>query len=155
VRRAEGAADRAAKAAAEVQAGEREQAAARALVGGRARAQESLATFFDKVLPQDFIAARSITYARPPELAKKANIRYEAGRFAIDDSIKSGRVGRLHTNIVLQGDYDNLRRFIFDLESSPEFIIIDGVTLAQPEADKPLAFNLELSTYYRTKPNGS
>jgi hypothetical protein len=155
VRRSAGAAERAAAAGAALKAAERDQAAARALVNGKARAVEELKTFYDKVLPPDFITARGLTYSLPPALAKKANIRYEAGTFAIDPNIKEGKVGRLHTKVVLQGDYENLRRFIFDLETSPEFIIIDGVTLAQAEVGKPLMFNLELSTYYRTKPNGT
>ena len=155
VGRSAGAAERAATAAAAVKAADRDQAAARALVSGKARAQEELATFYDKVLPPDFVTARTLTYSKPPALAKQANIRYEAGTFTIDPTIKEGRVGRLHTKILLQGDYENLRRFIFDLETSPEFIIIDGVTLVQGELGKPLTFNLELSTYYRTRANGT
>jgi hypothetical protein len=155
-RRSEGAADRAAVAASALKAAERDYAAARALAEGRTRAQEELATFYDKVVPQDYIAARSLTYAKPPSLARRANLRYEAGTFTIDQSVKEKeRVGLLRTKIVLQGEYENLRRFVFDLETSPDFIIIDGVTLVQSEANKPLTFNLELSTYYRTKPNGS
>jgi Tfp pilus assembly protein PilO len=153
--RSAGAADRAAVATAALRAAERDYAAAQALVKGRVQAQEELATFYDKVLPQDFVAARTVTYARPPALAKKANLRYEAGSFAIDQSIKEGRVGVLRTKIVLQGEYENLRRFLFDLETSPEFIIVDGVTLVQSEAGKALTFNLELSTYYRAKRNES
>ena len=35
--------------------------------------------------------------------------------------------------MVLQGDYENLRQFIYELESAPEFVIIDDVTLvAEP-----------------------
>jgi len=147
--RSAGAAARAEAAAAALKAAQRDQDAARAIVTGRTRAQEELATFYDKVLPPDFIAARSLTYSRPPALAKKAGVQYQAGSFAIDQSIKEGRVGRLQTKIVLQGDYEGLRRFIYDLETSPEFIIIDSVALAQSEANKPLTFNIELSTYYR------
>ena len=33
--------------------------------------------------------------------------------------------------MVLQGDYENLRQFIFELESAPEFVIIDDVTLCR------------------------
>jgi hypothetical protein len=41
-----------------------------------------------------------------------------------------------------------VRRFIYELESAPEFVIIDGVTLAQGDSGKPLTLSLELSTYY-------
>ena len=57
--------------------------------------------------------------------------------------------------MVLQGDYQSFRRFIYEVESSPEFLIIDSVTLAQSEAARPLLATLEVSTYYRTRANGS
>ncbi len=60
---------------------------------GQTRAREELATFYDKVLPQDFVAARRMTYTRLPELAKKANVRYEAGSFEIDPVVEE-RAGR-------------------------------------------------------------
>jgi Tfp pilus assembly protein PilO len=155
VRRSEGAASRATIAAAARQAAERDFAAAQALVSGKTRAQEELATFYDKVLPADFVAASRPIYARLPALAKNANVRYEASTFEIDPSVRNERVGRLHTKWVLQGEYENLRRFIFDLETSPDFVIIDGVTLAQAEPGKPTTLDLELSTYYRLKPHGT
>jgi hypothetical protein len=155
VRRAAGAADRAAGAADALKIAERDLAAARALVTGQSLAREELATFFDKVLPQNFVAARRMTYALLPQLATKANVRYEAGTFEIDPTLKSGRIGRLHTKMVLQGEYEGFRRFVFDVETSSEFVIIDGVTLAQAEIGKPLTLSLELSTYYRVGANGT
>jgi Tfp pilus assembly protein PilO len=153
--RAAGAVDRARTAAATLKAAERDQAAALALVTGKARAEEELATFFDSVLPADRVAASRMTWARLPELARKANVRYEAGTFETDQTIKNGRVGRMHTRMVLQGDWENIRRFIYDLETSPEFLIIDSIALSQNEVGKPQTLSLEVSTYYRTRGNGS
>jgi hypothetical protein len=56
---------------------------------------------------------------------------------------------------VLEGDYEGLRRFIFDLESAPEFVIIDEVTLSQSDPTKPLTLALDMSTYFRTGANGN
>jgi len=153
--RAAGAVDRARTAAAALQAAERDQAAALALVTGKARAEEELATFFDSVLPADRVAASRMTWARLPALARMANVRYEAGTFETDQTLKTGRVGRMHTRMVLQGDWENIRRFIYDLETSPEFLIIDGVALSQVELGKPQTLALEVSTYYRTRANGT
>ena len=155
VQREAGASDRAGAAAANLNVAERDLAAARALVAGQTRARDELATFYDKVLPQNFVAARRMTYARLPELAKKANVRYEAGTFEIDQSLKNARVGRLHTKMVLVGDYESFRHFVFDVETAADFMIIDGVTLAQGEVGKPLTLNLELSTYYRVGAHGA
>jgi hypothetical protein len=154
-RRASGAVDRAAKAANTLKAAERDQAAAQALVAGKARAEEELATFFDRVLPADYVSARRMTYTRLPALARRASFRYESGASEVDTTIKSARVGRLHSRMILQGDYESFRRFIYEVESAPDFLIIDSVVLAQSEAAKPLVATLEVSTYYRTRANGS
>jgi len=57
--------------------------------------------------------------------------------------------------MVLQCDYESFRQFIYELETTPEFIIIDDLTLSESEANKPLNLTLELSTYYRLGANGT
>ena len=55
----------------------------------------------------------------------------------------------------LQGGYENLRQFIYELERSPEFVIIDDVMLAESGRGEALMLTLDLSTYYRARPNGA
>jgi len=152
------ASDRATAAAQSLRAAERELAAARALVTGKSHADQELATFYDKVLPPDFAAAQRMTYAWVPAVARKANVRYEARHQEIDAQKETGKnayIGRLKTRVVLQCDYENFRQFVYELETSPEFVIIDDVSIAQTEANRPLSLTLELSTYYRLGANGS
>jgi Tfp pilus assembly protein PilO len=155
IRRSEGAIDRAARATEARRAAEQDQAAARELVAGTGRAAEELATFYDKVLPADRVSAGRMTYSHLPSLARKTNVRYEAGSFGLDQNLKNPRLGRLETHMALQGDWESIRQFIHELETSPEFVIIDSVSLAQAEVGKPTTLNLEISTYYRNKANGS
>ena len=150
-----GATDRAAVAARAQQAAESDQIAARALVAGKSHAEQELATFYDKVLPANLRAARRMTYARLPGLARQAGVKYEERRFEIDQASKTTRLGHLRIRMVLQGEYDGLRKFMYELETTPEFIIIDDVTLTQGEAGKPLTLTLALSTYYRLGANGA
>jgi len=150
------AADRAAAAASARQAAERDMASAGALVAGKARADEELATFYQKVLPSDSDEARRITYARLPALARKANMKFTERHVEIDTQTqKDSQLGRVRTRIVLEGDYQNVRQFLYELETTPEFIIVDDVTLAQADATRPLVLTLELSTYYRQARSGS
>ena len=147
------AADRAQAAAASLKVAEADRDAARALVAGKTLAEQELATFYNKVLPTDLSAARRLTYAALPALARRANVRYDASRTTIEP-VKNQRLGRLRISMVLEGDYDSVRRFIYELETTPAFVIIDDVTLAQNDPDKPLALSLELSAYFRTGLNG-
>jgi Type II secretion system (T2SS), protein M subtype b len=149
------AAERAAAAAAARQAAERDMASADALVEGKARADQELATFYQKVLPSDSDAARRITYARLPALARKANMKFNERRAETEkQNQKDSQLGRVRTRIVLEGDYQSVRQFLYELETTPEFIIVDDVTLAQAEPSKPLLLTVEVSTYYRQVRSG-
>jgi len=101
------------------------------------------------VLPADFSSARRLTYTTLPSLARKANVKMLERREEIDKTQKDARLGILHIQTQWEGDYEGLRRFIYELESDPAFVIIDDVQIIQQEATKPLNLRLTLSTYYR------
>jgi Tfp pilus assembly protein PilO len=151
-----GAADRAAAAATALKAAEQEGVQAHALVTGKARADEELSTFYQKVLPPDQTAARRMTYASLPALARRTDVRYEARTTAVDEGgvDTEARFGRMVIRMILDGDYENLRDFVFELERSPEFVIIDDVTLDGSRNADNLTLTINLSTYYRLRPNG-
>lgn len=153
--RAANVADRAATARQTLAAAQREQAAAKALVTGTSRAGEELTTFYDEVLPADQASAQRLTYLSFYHLARKMNVKFLDRRIEVDAPKKDARVGRLKIRTELSGDYENLRQFIYQLESAPEFVIIDDVMLAQNEASKPLTLTIELSSYYRLDAHGT
>ena len=144
-------ADRAAAAAQSRRAAERDLAAAEALVRGKTTADQELMTFYDKVLPSSLDQARRMTYARLPALATKANMRLMQRQFGIDQELErtSTNLGRLRSQMTLEGGYENIRQFLFELETTAEFIIVDDVSLGQSEANKPVTLTVALSTYYR------
>jgi len=147
--------DRAAAATQSLKAAEQDLANARALVTGKSRAEQEIATFYDKVLPADFPSARRLTYTTLPSLARKANVKMLERREEIDKTEKDGRLGILKIQTQWEGDYEGLRRFIYELESDPAFVIIDDVQILQQEATRPLNLRLTLSTYYRQAANGN
>jgi len=148
--------DRASVAAGVREAAERDMAAATALVAGKTSADQELATFYQEVLPANLDAARRLTYAKLPTLARKANVKFEERRSDFDQQRqKNSRLGRLQTRIVLEGDYESLRQLLYELETTPEFLIVDDVALGQSDSAKPLTLSLEVSTYYRVGANGT
>jgi Tfp pilus assembly protein PilO len=51
----------------------------------------------------------------------------------------------------LMGNYADVRDFIHEIESSPEFVVIDEINLAEgSQGDSMLRLTLQLSTYFRT-----
>ena len=150
-----GAADRAVAAANGLRAAEAEMAQSDGLVKGKATADEELDAFYKKVLPSDMTQARRMTYASLPALAKKAGVRYEARTTSIETVDREGHLEKMSIRMILQGDYNSLRQFIYALEVAPEFVIIDDVTLVEGNGDEPLRLTIDLSTYYRLPPNAS
>ena len=153
--KAAGAADRAYDAANARRAAEREEAVARGLVAGKTRADDELNAFYQKVLPSSLEAARRMTYASLPALADKSRVRWENRTSEVEPGEKGARFGRLTTRMVLQGDYENLRQFIYHVESAPEFVIIDDVALSESKPNEPLTLTIRMSTYYRLGPRGA
>jgi hypothetical protein len=163
--RSTGSAERAAAAAANRQAATREEAAARALVTGKAKADEELAAFYDKVLPADQAAARRMMFTPIFALARKTDVLFQQSHFDPQEKSKDSRdkdpegtssdLSRLTIRVVLQGDYRNIRSFIYQLESAPDFVIIDGVTLIEGSSNnEPQKVTLDLSTYFKLRADG-
>ncbi len=145
-----GAADRASIAATAREAAEREEVAARALVAGKAQADEELNAFSGKVLPANLVAARRMTYASIPALAERTNVQYRRRQYDPEEVEKGDRLGRLNIRMELAGDYEDIRDFLFALESAPEFVILDEVTLTETNSEDALTLLVSLSTYFRT-----
>jgi hypothetical protein len=154
--KSESSVDRAASAAQTRRASERDYASAEALVRGKSTADQELTTFYGKVLPSNFYEASRMTRVRLPALAKKANMRMLqlTGEDEVE-SKRSSQFGRLRTRMTLEGGYESLRQFLYELETTSEFIIVDDVSLGQSDQNKPVALTVELSTYYRIDRNGA
>lgn len=148
-----GAAARAAVAAEAVNAAEREHASIQARIAARQRAREELTAFYRTVLPENLSAARRLTYASLPAMAKQASLQYQRRRFDLEVPGQDRRLTRLAIRMELQGQYENLRQFIYQVEGAPEFVIIDDVTLTERNAVQPLTLAITLSTYFRSAGN--
>lgn len=153
-RNVDNAADRAARAADSLAQARARHQAAQAVVSGRARADEDLQKFYREVLPADWTAARRITYVRLVQLAQQHGLR-QARTGAEPQADRESALTRLQMTMQLTGDYPSIRQFIYDLESAPEFVVLENVALAQgQDANAPLMLTVEVSTYYWTKRDG-
>ncbi|HEX2309219.1 MAG TPA: GspMb/PilO family protein, partial [Vicinamibacterales bacterium] len=142
-------------AARQLAAAEREYAAARAMLTSKDRADAELRTFYGEVLPADLAGARRITYARLAQLAREADLSYDRRSYEPNASY-DGSLQKVRITMVLEGEYRNVRRFIHALETAPEFVVIEEMSLTEgTDANAPLTLTLELATYFRAEGNGS
>jgi len=118
---------------------------------GKDRAATELTTFYTSVLPSDVRSARRLVYLRLHQLAREAGLKYARGTNEISEK-GSSTMTRLKTDLDLAGPYSSVRTFIHELETAPEFVVIDNVELTEEDEGNELRVNLELSTYFRTTP---
>jgi Tfp pilus assembly protein PilO len=125
---------------------------ARATVTGKQQADAALLKFYKDVLPASNSLARKLTFTRLSQLAKQANVQLESGTNS-DRPQKGSTLSKLTTTYTLTGDYRNIRRFIYSLETAPEFIVLENVTLSAPgeQQSRGLSVELEIATYYRSR----
>lgn len=116
---------------------------------GKSLAAAELATFYTDVLPQDLAGARRLTYLRLARLARDSNLESRRATYAPVTETRSA-LTRLQIQMVLSGTYSDMRDFIYQLETAPEFVVIDNVQLAEgADGSGSLVVTLDLSTYYR------
>jgi len=149
-RRVSGNEQRARAAEAAQAAADKEFKQAEALRDGKARATTDLETFYKQVLPADVSAARRITQLKSQQIARQHSVTYERSGTTEED-LRDSTLDRLTMSMMLSGDYDDIRSFIYELETAADFVVIDNLVLAEGiDTNAPLSVSLELSTYYRT-----
>ena len=124
---------------------------AQAARDGQAQATTDLDLFYRQVLPSDVATARRITHVKLSQMAREHDVRFERSQADIQP-VKDSQLDRLQMSYDLSGSWDDIRQFIYDIETGSEFIIIDNVVLAEGAAgNSPLSLTLDVSTYFRVE----
>jgi hypothetical protein len=127
---------------------------ARATASGKVTADAELKKFYGAVLPPDLSAARRLLYAKIDKLESSSNVK--PGRKDFEETQQRGsQLGKLTATVVLTGEYRDIRRFIHDLETSPEFLVIENVAVSQgSERERGLTVVVRVATYFRMSSDG-
>lgn len=120
---------------------------------GQVDASKDLDRFYGEVLPANFPVARRLTQLKLAQMARAQDVRYMSGG-SVAEEVRDSTLQRLRVQVSLEGDWDDIRQLIFEIETGPDFIVIDNVALSEVEGGTaPLALELEISTYYRVAGN--
>jgi Tfp pilus assembly protein PilO len=129
--------------------------AARATVSGKKDADTELSKFYQDVLPTDISAARRVLFPRLDQLARSASLTTVRSSFEPPDDGKDGELRRLAMTLLVAGEYSNVRRFIHELETAPEFLVLESVVVTSDAEDRTLNVTARVATYYRGPANGN
>jgi Tfp pilus assembly protein PilO len=123
---------------------------ARATVTGKQLADVSLRQFYTDVLPPTASAAQRVTYLRLAQLARDANVHLERGANGITRE-KNSTLSKLSTSYTLSGEYRDVRAFIYSLETAPEFVVLENVSLSNDQqSQRGLSVQIDVATYFRS-----
>ena len=107
-----------------------------------------LKRFYEEVLPQNLREAQTSLSSLFDRVADRAGLVVES-RIITADPERDSELGRLSTTMVLSGRYEDIRRFLFEVETSGDFILIEEVFVAKvDQAGQSLVLNLSASTYF-------
>lgn len=81
------------------------------------------------------------------DMAKRAGVAVSGVGYR-ETKVKDRGLNEIEMTAAVQGDYQSLIRFINDLEHSPRFYVLDGLTLAS-EKSGTVKLNVTLRTYFR------
>lgn len=115
---------------------------------GQSQAAKDLERFYASVLPGDLSSARRVTHVKLSQLARSHDVHFESGT-ATTEALKGSTLERLRVQYSLSGDWDDIRKLIYAIETGPDFVVIDNVELAEGGGNAPLSLTLEMSTYYK------
>ena len=129
----------------------RESQAINQMVQAKVEAEAQLDKFYREVLPQGLAGARVQSFARLTALAVRHDLIMER-RSSSPIGLENSLLSRLDISMLLQGEYRDLRRFIYDVEVGDEFLVIEEVVLRRNgAASDGEVLDIGLSTYYRSE----
>ncbi len=154
-RKVAGGQQQASNAAAALAAARADYQAARATVTGKDSADAELKKFYGAVLPPDQSEARRITYGKIDKLASAADVQTGQQVYEVKPE-RDSDLSKWTATVVLTGEYRNIRRLIYELETAPEFLILENVALSQGlERDQGLNVVVRVATYFRAGGDGN
>jgi Tfp pilus assembly protein PilO len=89
-----------------------------------------LGLFYADVLPPTLGAANGLIQFWLERTATAAGVQYNASQSDYEQ-VRESHLWRTTSNAVLTGQYQNILRFLYAVETAPEFVIIEKVGLAQ------------------------
>jgi hypothetical protein len=89
------------------------------------------------------------------QLARSHDVALQRGA-ATTEELRNSPLERLAVDYSLEGSWNDVRQFIYEIETGPDFLVIDNVGLSEAEGgNAPLALALQISTYFRAAGTGN
>lgn len=121
------------------------------------RADLELRKFYSEILPVNFNGAVRVANFFLQGVATESKLVLRSGQWE-PEPIKGSRLTKVSGTVTLLGDYVNVRKFLYEVETAQEFVVIERVELSEANStqnDTRLELTLAVATYYVTDRNAT
>ena len=115
---------------------------------GQAQATRDLERFYNEVLPADASTARRVIGVKLNQLIRAHDVMFERTA-TVPEELNDSSLALLRASYALSGEWEDIRQLIHEIETGPDFVVIDNVVLSEGEVNAPLSLTLDISTYFR------
>jgi hypothetical protein len=109
-----------------------------------------LRKFYGEILPKDYRGAIGVTNFFLNGVAQSTRVTFRAGSWD-REQVRESQLNKLTGQVTLIGEYANIRRFLYEVETAEEFVVIESVELSQASAlqnENQLELALVVATYF-------
>lgn len=122
------------------------------------RADQELKKFYVDILPANATVARKLV-SFLERTAAESGLQFQRSQLE-ESEVKDSQLGRMSDKVTLVGDYQNIRKFLYTVETAPHFVVIERVGLSQATDLRStnsgrLEVTLDVATYYLASSTGA
>ena len=104
------------------------------------------------MLPSDRANSVRLVLFWVERAARDARVQFQSS-VADQQDMHESRLQRISCHLTLRGDYQDIRRFLYNLETAQQFIVVEKVELAQQgnsqqNTNGQLEVGLDVATYF-------
>jgi Tfp pilus assembly protein PilO len=115
------------------------------------RADQELKKFYGDILPANAAGARKL-FSFLERTAAESGLQFQHSQTDYSE-VKDSQLERLSGRITLSGEYQNIRKFLYAVETAEQFVVVERVGLSQAADLRTnnsgrLEVTLDVATYY-------
>lgn len=118
---------------------------------GKERADQEMKKFYAEILPRNFDSAANLISFWPIKIAQQSRVKWSSGTTQTKALQDPSNLVKVSSKATLTGEYADIRRFLYEIETAEQFVIIESVELSQSgsaQSSGVLEVSLEIATYY-------
>jgi len=118
---------------------------------GKERADQEMKKFYAEILPRNFDAAANLIAFWPIKIAQQSRVKWSSGTTQTKPLQEPSNLVKVSSKATFTGEYADIRRFLYEIETAEQFVIIESVELSQSgsaQSSSVLEVSLEIATYY-------